>query len=301
MCVFSVMFARYDEDQSPLFYSYSDIDQKKYPREQKYFMSGDTKLNSYYYSASNDSKGTVIVVNGYHCTADRHLPEIMYFVDHNWSVFTFEGTGVGGSGGDSQVGLSQSRLDTDAAVEYVSSFESKPIVLYGHSEGAYAAVTSLGDGKCVSAVVSVSGFNSPLELMHHHTKNNIGIIADLEYPFMYAHNYILFNENSNTQAYEAINSTDTPVAIFQGKNDTTVPYSISIYSHKSELKNPNAVCFEVGSSRGNHSTIWLSDSAAQYTMKYREKPFKNVDKAKANELNDKFMEYVVEFYNNAVK
>ena len=300
MCVFSVMFGRWDEKQSPLFYSYSDIDSGRYPRGEAAFKSGGNTLKGYLYTTSEDSKGTVIVVNGYHCTADRHLPEIMYFVDNNWSVFTFDGTGVGESGGDSQKGLSQSRLDTDAAVEYIGSLSSKPIVLYGHSEGAYAAVTSLNDSNRVSAVVSVSGFNSPLELMHRHTKNNVGFLADIEYPFMYAHNYFLFSESSNTQAYEAINSTDIPVAVFHGKSDTTVPYDISIYSHKNELKNPNAVCFEVGSHRGNHSTIWLSDSAAEYTAKYRQEPFDNPDKARANELDSEFMEYVVGFYNSAV-
>ncbi|MCR5653291.1 MAG: alpha/beta hydrolase [Ruminococcus sp.] len=301
MCVFSVMFGRYDEKENPLFYSYSDIDSSKYPRTKKVFKSGENKLCGYYYTTSRDSIGTVIVINGYHCTSDRHLSEIMYFVDNNWSVFTFDGTGVGQSDGDSQIGLAQSRLDTAAAVEYVGSLSSKPVVLYGHSEGAYAAVTSLNDSDRVSAVVSVSGFNSPLELMHRHTKNHIGFLADIEYPFMYAHNYVLLGENSNTQAYEAINSTDTPVAVFQGKNDTTVPYDISIYSHRDELRNPNAACFEVGSSRGNHSTIWLSDSAAEYTMKYRQNPFKNPDKKKANELDGEFMEYVLKFYGAAIK
>lgn len=301
MCVFSVLFGRYDEEQSPLFYSYSDIDSGKYPRSEAVFKSGDNKLHGYLYTTSKDSRGTVIVVNGYHCTADRHLAEIMRFVDNNWSVFTYDGTGIGISGGDSQVGLSQSRLDLNAAVEYIGSKSSKPVVLYGHSEGAYAAVTSLSDSDRVSAVVSVSGFNTPLELMHSHTKNKVGILADIEYPFMYAHNYLLFSENANTSAYEAINSSDVPVAVFHGAEDTTVPYEISIYSHKDELTNPNAECFEISSKRGSHSTIWLSDSAAEYTMKYREKPFKNADKDKANELDDGFMEYVIGFYEKAVK
>lgn len=301
MCVFSVMFSRFDERQSALFLSYSDIDSDQYPREKAQFESGGNKLFGYMYTTSAESHGTVIVVNGFHCTLDRHLPEIMCFVDNGWSVFTYDATGVGASEGSSQVGLSQSRLDADAAVRYVSSISSEPIVMYGHSEGAYASVTTLEDSDKISAVVAVSGFNSPLELMHRHTKNNVGILADIEYPFMYAHNYILFNRFSNEPAYEAINSTDVPVAVFQGSEDTTVPYDISIYSHKDELTNPNAVCFEVKSDRGNHSTIWLSDSAAKYTLKYREHPTENPDKIKANELDGGFMDYVLEFYNKATK
>ena len=301
MYVFSVMFGRYDEKQSPLFYSYSDIDSKKYPRSEAVFKSGGNNLRGYLYSSANDSKGTVIVVNGYHCTADRHLPEIMYFVDNGWSVFTYDGTGVGTSEGESQFGFTQFKNDASAASKYVNSITSKPVVLYGHSAGGYAAAASLEDNNNVRAVVSVSGFNSPLELMRIHTKNSAGLWADIGYPFMYAQNYFIFGEKANTEAYKAINSSDVPVAVFQGTNDTIVPYEISICSHKDELKNSNVKCFEIGSVRGGHSTIWLSAAAAEYTMKYKQNPFKNPDKAKANELNKEFMEYVTEFYDSAVK
>lgn len=301
MCVFSTMFARFDKDSNPLFFSYADIDSNKYPREPKTFKSGENKLKGYLYTTAKDSKGTVIVVNGYHCTADRHLSEIMYFVDKNWSVFAYDGTGVGKSGGDSQVGFTQFRNDASAAVKYVSTLSSKPVVLYGHSAGGYAATTTLEDNSNIKAVVSVSGFNSPLELMHLHTKNNAGLWADIGYPFMYAQNYVTFGNDANTQAYEAINSTDIPVAVFQGKSDSIVPYEISIYSHKNKIKNPNVNFVEVASNRGNHSTVWLSDSAAEYTLKYQKKPFDNPDKKQANELDKEFMESVLEFYNKAIK
>lgn len=302
MCVFANMFERYNEDSNPLFYAYSDIDNIKYPRIEADFKSGDNTLKGYLYSTSKQSHGTVIVINGYRCTADRHLSEIMYFVDHGWSVFTYDGTGVGKSGGDSQIGLPQFRRDATAAIKFISSKSTEPIVLYGHSAGGYAATTSLEDNDNIKAVVSVSGFNSPVELMHSFTKNNIGFIADIEYPFMYAHNYVLFGDDANAQAYEAISSSDTPVAVFQGSNDGIVPYDISIYSHKNEIKNPNVKYFEVNSkSRGNHSTIWLSEKAAKYTLKFEDDFYQKPDKAKANELDKEYMKSVLSFYNKAIK
>ena len=72
---------------------YRDIDAAKYPRESVAFESGKNTLQGYLYVKDN-AAGTVIIVNGIFSGADRHLGEIMFFYDHGWQVFAFDGTGV---------------------------------------------------------------------------------------------------------------------------------------------------------------------------------------------------------------
>ena len=101
--------------------TYDDIDSAAYPREEIRFPSGGNSLFGCVYRPKGESEGLVMVLNGMNSCIDRHLPEILYFVDSGFSVMTFENTGVDRSEGENTVGLAQARLDTAAAIEYVKS------------------------------------------------------------------------------------------------------------------------------------------------------------------------------------
>ncbi len=281
--------------------TYNDIDNEKYPRDEIAFPSGNNLLSGCVYKPEGESSALIIVSNGMNSCIDRHLPEILSFVDSGFTVLTFENTGVGKSEGDGTVGIAQARLDLNAAVDYAQTDESLknlPVVLYGHSLGGYAAATSQRDEQPVRAAVCVSGFDSPNQNMYYSAKKRVGILADLQYPFMCLQNYFLFGDKADDSAVSAINESQKPVMVVGGTGDDVVPDEISILNRAGSITNPNAVIVKISEKyRAEHSTPWLSSDAAKYLAESKNP----TDKSRANELDKDFMDSVKEFYLKAVE
>ena len=155
----------------------------------------------------------------------------------------------------------------------------------------------LEDEKDICAAVCVAGFDSPNGNMHYNAKKYVGVLADVQYPFMALQNRFLFGDKSDTSAVSAINASDKPVMIVGSDSDEIVPAQISILNRAGEITNPHAVCVEIKEQyRGAHSAAWLSADAAKYLAE-TENP---TDKRRANALDEGFMQRVVAFYRSAV-
>lgn len=296
--IFRVIYPRKD-GLSELKFTYSEIDTNAYPREDFYFRSGENRLYGCRYSVDH-SKGCVVIVNGIFDGIDAHLPEIMYFVDHGWSVVSWDATGIGESEGSGTVGLQQIKQDLRAYLSDAEQQQELPLVLYGHSAGAYAALSVLSEGFRIDAVVSISGFNSPTEMMLSQAKDRVGILADVEYPFMLLESWFLFGEDSDHDALTSINSVETPILLIEGSSDDFVSRELGLIRYQGCFRNPNVRCVEIQSEwRNEHSTPWLSEDAAKYvcTYSHAEPP----DKTLANTLDPAFMSFVLDFYEQAAE
>ena len=248
-----VVFVRSEPRPEDLEIPYSEF---SIPRRETGFMSGSNELRGYYYGAES-ARGLIVFVHGFRSGADAHLPEIERFVSGGWSVFAFDGTGSRESGGAGTVGLPQMKYDLLHAIEFAESeFPGLPVVLYGHSQGAYAAAAVLDDRPEISAAVLVAGFDSPIELMLYHARREAGFFADLESPFLALQNYMTFGKDGNEKASDAISSGETPVLIIRGDSDEVVPEELSIAS--GEIKDPNAAYLVLP---GGHSDLWLTRDA----------------------------------------
>lgn len=291
--IFRVLFPRRD-GLSPLHYTYAELDAEAYPREEFAFTSDDHILHGYRYLAEAPV-GSVVIVNGIFDGADAHLPEIMYFVDHGWSVVTWDATGIGRSEGRGAIGLQQIKQDLCAYLSSPQASGELPIVLYGHSAGAYAALTALSEGYPVDAVVSISGFNSPADLMRIQAKSHVGILADVEYPFMLLECLFLFGEDANPKAIDSINAVQTPILIVEGNSDNYISRDLGLIQFDGCFQNPNVRCMEILSDwRNEHATPWLTEQAAEYVCTYTSQTLP--DKRLANTLDLKFMNEILEFY-----
>ena len=142
--MFRVLFPRND-GTTAYRTAYEDVDPSAYPRTEFTFPSGNSALSACRYDVP-DARGQIVVVNGIGAGIDAHLPEILCFLDHGWSVVTWDATGVGSSEGRGLIGLQQVRKDLLAYLDYrKTQGDSLPLLLYGHSAGAYAAATVLDE------------------------------------------------------------------------------------------------------------------------------------------------------------
>ena len=139
-------------------------------------------------------------------------------------------------------------------------------MLYGHSWGGYAVTAVLNDVDNISAVASLSGFNSPMGLFDEQAHRIMGALAYVEYPFEWAYQTLLFGKDASVTAVDGINRTDTPVMIIHGTEDQAIAFNgASIIARRNQITNPNVVYVSrSGEYQNDHDHLMKSVAAMKY-------------------------------------
>lgn len=249
--------------------TYSDEMRLAYPREEVTFLSGKNRLHGWLYTDGNpaDDAGLIVVAHGLGAGADSHLSETLAFVDQNYSVLSYDGTGTRESEGAGVRGLYQATIDLNAALNHVETqqdLSGLPLYLYGHSAGGYAAVAVLAEHPEVDGVISVCAFDRPLQEMMAQARKRAGFSAYFGYPGLALQYYILFGAGSNRSAAKILSQTDVPALIVAGSDDEVVPLPVSLYGQQDKILNPNASFLLVTKpGRNGHTGLWFAPDFMQ--------------------------------------
>jgi pimeloyl-ACP methyl ester carboxylesterase len=241
--IYDSIFSRYDCDKAA---PPEPLRETVETRETIFFDSGENTLCGYLYRCrSENTKDTLIILaSGHNACSESYLWQIKELLNLGWSVFAFDSTGYCNSQGESAVGFSQELLDLKGALDYIEARDRlgyENIALLGHSRGGYAVCCALSYDYDISAVVSVSGINSPMEGVIGAAGTYVGDFAYLNYGFLWLYQTMLFgNETVNLKANEVLQNSDTPVLIVHGAEDETVPADkYSVYSYKDTIEGEN--------------------------------------------------------------
>lgn len=318
--VFHENFGIADISEYTGYYRYEDYSDK-YNRETVQFNSGENKLTGYIYGDGN--KGLVVISHGLGGYSESYISETLYFVDHGYTVLAFDNTGSGKSTGEGTMGMAQSMIDLDAALNYAESddkLKDLPVLLYGHSWGGYAVTAILNSDHDVKAAASVSGYSTPVNIIFEQAQSMMNKpLAFIEYPFIWLNNKITFGAKANISAIDSINSSDAHVMVIHGTEDETIKFDgASIISHKDEITNPN-VEYKIIEGRG-HNDLFLDDETAKYIKEKNEEYSKlshqydenipdeleknfydNIDKSKSSRISEEFMDDVNYFFQSALE
>ena len=190
-------------------------------------------------------------------------------------------------------------------------------MLFGHSWGGYAVAAILNHDHPITAVASISGFNSPDELLLEEATRELGAFGSLEYPFLAAYQAWLFGDRAALSAVEGINRSDTPVMIVHGTGDESISYTgASIISHRDQITNPNVVYKTCSTKNHNgHKSLFRSEAAVDYIDKInqeflqlsnryhgnipddiRAQFYANLDRHRTSQLDVDFMNDIDRFY-----
>ena len=187
-------------------------------------------LAGYLYSAGEDQKGIVIIAHGfgggghnsYMDCADR-------FARSGYLVFAYDATGNDESEGKGVGGMPQGVIDLDRAITFVEesgNFPGLPVMLFGHSWGAYSVSTVLTLHPEVSAVIACSGFNSSPDMFEAEGRKEAGAGIALFMPFVKLHELIRFGRYAEITAMDGFAASDAAVMIVHSADDEMVPMSI---------------------------------------------------------------------------
>lgn len=120
--------------------------------------------------ASEGERGVAVLLHGWGGNGSQLLAAAQVLRRHGWSVLLPDARGHGRSDADSYSALPRFAEDLDASVDWVrrrqsSSGQTVPLVLLGHSVGAAAALLCASRRSDIAAVVSVSAFAHPEQVM----------------------------------------------------------------------------------------------------------------------------------------
>ena len=277
--IYDGQFPRYDRHDETVtaVLKYADLE-AAYPRSVVSFESGNHRLQGYVYGLKQD-QGLVVVAHGLGGGADSYLPQIAYFVDQGWRVFAYDATGSFDSEGKTTKGFPQALIDLDSALTYVNTqqeFANLPILLFGHSWGGYAVANILHYDHDIAGVVTVSGANSPMEMILEQGRRMMGGFINIQYPYLWLYQRILFGDVASLNAVDAINRSDVPVLIIHGTEDELVAYKgSSIIANLEAITNPKVRTISLSEPGHNgHSDLFRSNAAIIYideiNITYRE-------------------------------
>ena len=146
------------------------------------FHSGDgILLKGWYVPATvpgGEAKGTIVYLHGLNRTRVEMLPdaEFGHRIGYNGLLFDLRHQGES-QGKITTIGY-QERLDAEGAVHYALNNQKskRPIIVWGVSMGAAAALMAAAESPDISAVISDSTFLNYEELILHHYNLFLGII-----------------------------------------------------------------------------------------------------------------------------
>ncbi|MBE5754438.1 MAG: alpha/beta fold hydrolase [Clostridiales bacterium] len=236
-------------------------------RDEFYIKTKGADLKCYYYPTEN-AKGLVIIVHGLHAGADDFIPFAECFVKHGFNVFSYDGTGVYDSKGDSTVGMCQSLVDLDNVLNFIKNedaYKNQPLYLMGHSQGGYAVTSILSLHKEVKAVAAVAPINNAFTVMVEKGEQYVGKVAQASRPIFSVYQRILFKDYVNYDGVKGINSVDIPIFIAQGVDDKSITYDkLSITAYRDSITNPNVEYYLTKGVLGSHLEILYSVDAVLY-------------------------------------
>ncbi|MCI1723427.1 MAG: alpha/beta hydrolase [Lachnospiraceae bacterium] len=275
-------------------------------KECSFYSNFGQKLFGCTYSKENtEPEGVIIMAHGLGIGGQCvYMDSADYFTSNGYLVFAYDATGTDRSEGDSVIGMGQGLIDLNCAIDYVehdSLLKNYPIVLFGHSWGAYCVCAALNFHPEVKAAVSISGFNCPEDYYRE--------LFGRENPDFFS--YFVSREKENFEKYSGCTAmsgfarTKAGIMIIHSADDRNVPASAGYDLYYKKYKDDDRFLFRKYKSRG-HLFIFYTDKAREYdrsfyiceqSLELSEFGRTNVfDKTAGYEIDRVFYEDILSFY-----
>lgn len=209
-------------------------------QRQKYEFTSDKgqKLTGYMYSNGENQKGIIVLAHGFGGGGhNSYMDVVNYFAQNEYYVFAYDATGNDESEGDGVGGFPQGVIDLEHAISFVEEngdFPELPIVLFGHSWGAYSVCSVLSYHPEVKAVIECAGFNRSSDIFETQGKKQVGNGIYLMMPFIKLHEKMKYGKYASNSALDGFASSDAKVMVVHSADDTMIPieYGYDKFYHK---------------------------------------------------------------------
>lgn len=222
-------------------------------------------LVGYRYSAgSRAPKGLIVMAHGIGGGHAAYRRIAAAFAQGGYLVFAYDATGTDGSEGSGIGGLPQGVIDLDYALRFVdqdSAYRDLPVVVFGHSWGAYSAGAVLAYHPEVCAAVLASGFDRSADMLRLRASDYVGPLAKLMLPYVRLHERIRFGDYAGASVSGGLRSSKAAALIIQGGKDDVVPAESGYSRYYAEFANDARFRFLEYPDRG-HGDIFDAPSGS---------------------------------------
>lgn len=235
-----------------------------FPTKNDIHLVGYFYYNGHFKNPVKESKGIIILANGYMQSHLDYLYDINYLVKCGFMVFGYDNCGCYESGGEKTYGIEQTVIDLKYALNYIEGLMGKvtPMFIYGHSMGAYAGATVLNYSNRIKGVVLRSGFISPNKIIMDVLENMFGKASFVLFPFIIQYRIFLFGNVAFKNSVKAIKNTKIKVFLMQSEDDPIVSLKHSLYGQKKKFVKKENVYTRLYYGRGHD--IVRSEEAMRY-------------------------------------
>lgn len=319
--VFESNFGSRYETYAPLARDISEFDGLMVS-EYKFTSNNGQRLAGYEYRKSDtEIKGLVVIAHGLGGGGHNSYMDVAdYFATNGYVVFAYDATGNDASEGDAVNGLPQGIADLDHELRFIKSreeFNELPIMLFGHSWGAYSVGSVLELHPDIKAAIMVAGFNSSADLLELEGRAVAGDAIEMVLPWLVSYEEKLFGEYSAMSCLDGFAATDAAVMLLHSSDDQEIPKDMSFDVFYAEHKDDPRFTFISYENRG-HERVYYSDVSAAYIESFNKEFDKyiasleggftpeakaeyltnNVDKKQLYALDHELMDRMVEFYDS---
>ena len=215
------------------------------------FRSGRNRLAGYLWNESG-TRGLIVFAHGMGTGVEYYLPEIHHFASQGYKVFAFEYSGYSESSGKFY-GFPQAVIDLKNALDFIDD-GSLPVILMGHSMGAYAVCCA---GEPVDGIVAYAPFFSSDEVVITEATGGNQKSGKLLCGLILPMQRILFGNKCNPIAAAELSRVNVPTLVLQGSKDMEVtPDGCALYAHRDELSDGTVTFLLIDDDGSNgHMTI----------------------------------------------
>lgn len=229
---------------------------------------GQTLVGYRYYMSDNDARGVVVIAHGFGGGGHNSYMDVAYcFAQNGYDVFAYDATGNDESGGDGTYGLPQGVIDLSYAIDYldeIDELKDLPVMLWGHSWGAYSVSAVLEYHPEIKAVAAIAGFNRSSDLLKAQGAEMIGKGAiNFLMPYVNCIEKIKFGNYASATAVNGFDHSSAGVLIAHSNNDTVVPVEYGYDIYKKRYSDNSRFTFVTNDYKG-HNDIIYSDEYIDY-------------------------------------
>ncbi len=229
------------------------------------FYLENTRLAGFKYSREDMAQPKALVIMAHGLGGGGHnvyFPFIDCLTEAGYLVFAYDAPGNDASEGKIG-GLPRGIAAMDAAIEAAKSdadCENLPILLFGHSWGAYSAAAVLNLHPEIAAAAIISGFDESEDMLRFYASSYVGPLAGVSLPYVKLYERIKFGRLSELSGLEGLKASNAEILIAHSLDDGTVPVSCGYEEYLAEFSEDERFCFLEFTSEG-HNRILYSAAA----------------------------------------
>ena len=217
------------------------------------------KLAGYLYSFGEEQKGIVIMAHGFGGGGhNSYMDAADYFARNGYYVFAYDATAMDKSEGEGLGGVPQGVIDLEHAISFVESgsdIPELPVVLFGHSWGAFCVSAVLTYHPEVKAVIECCGFNRSSDMFESGGKSQAGDVIYAMTPFIRIHELFKFGKYSTNTAMDGFDSTDADVMIVHSADDSVIEIQYGLDKYAPKYKDDPRFVFVRFEDKGHNSIL----------------------------------------------